>query len=89
MYGLGASVSTALGTPRVRGWAEVTVSPLTSVVASQPLGTPWWAEVGPGYQPSWAPLEVRFSYLLKTIDFRGALDQRLGGLLLGVRTGGR
>ncbi len=89
MYGAGASFSSAIGTPRLRGWADVAVYPITAVVASQNLGTPRSAEVGLAYRPSSAPVEFRFSYLLQTIDFKGALDQRLGGLLLVVRSAGR
>jgi hypothetical protein len=89
MYGLGSGVRVPIGTPRLSGWAELVVYPLTAVEASQPLGTPLRAEVGLAYHPPVMPFEVRFSYLLQSIDLSGALDQRLGGLLLGVRTAGR
>jgi len=84
MGGLGATLAGGLGVTGLEARADLTVMPITSVVASRNISVGTRAEVGLTYRPSRWPVEAQFGYREETVKFPDAVDLRLGGLILGA-----
>ena len=85
MFGVGAAVKSGLGVPGLSATGAIAVYPITSVVASRSLARPRSLEVGMAYRVAGVPFEGHLSYLMETVDYKGASDLRIGGTTLGLR----
>ena len=84
MGGVGATLGGGLGVTRLQAHGDVTVLPVTSVVAARDISVGTRVEIGVTYRLSRWPVEAQFGYREETVRFPDAVDLRLGGLILGV-----